>query len=60
MVEANGRELYRRQVTSPDGWHPGEVDLSEFAGQVVLLSLIVDADGSYSYDWATWAEPTIR
>ncbi|NOZ24461.1 MAG: hypothetical protein GXP25_25570 [Planctomycetes bacterium] len=60
VVQANGKELYRRQVTAPDGWHPAEVDLSEYAGKAVLLSLIVDADGPYSYDWATWAEPTLR
>jgi len=60
IVEANGRELYRRRVTGPDGWHPAEVDLSEFAGKVLLLSLVVDSDGPYYYDWATWAEPVLR
>lgn len=60
LVEANGQELYRQRVTRPDGWHPGEVDLSQFAGKELLLSLIVDSDGPYNYDWATWAEPMLR
>ncbi|MEW6355999.1 MAG: DUF6259 domain-containing protein [Planctomycetota bacterium] len=60
IVEANGKELYRQKVTSPDGWHPAEVDLSEYVGKTVLISLTVDADGSYVYDWATWAEPMLR
>ena len=59
IVEANGRELFRRQVTSPDGWHPARIDLSEFGGKAVLLSLVVDADGPYSYDWGTWAQPRL-
>ncbi len=60
LVEANGREIFRRKVTAPDGWHPAEVDLSAYAGKAVLLSLVVDADGPHHYDWATWAEPALR
>ena len=60
IVEANARELYRQRLSKPDGWHPAQVDLSAFAGQTVLLSLIVDADGSYAYDWATWADPMLK
>ena len=60
IVEANTKELYRLKLTQPDGWHPAKVDLSEFAGKTLLLSLVVDADGPYSFDWATWADPTIR
>ena len=60
IVEANTRELYRLKLTKPDGWHPAKVDLTEFAGQTLLLSLVVDADGPYSFDWATWADPVIK
>ncbi len=60
IVEANGRELYRHRVTQPDGWHPAKVDLSAYAGKAVLLSLIVDADGPFSYDWAMWADPVLQ
>ena len=60
LVEANGEELFSQLVTGPDGWHPGRVDLSRFAGHPVLLSLIVDSEGPYSYDWARWADPVLR
>jgi len=60
IVEANGRELYRRRVTAPDGWHPAEVDLSPYAGKPLLLSLVVDSDGPHYFDWAMWAEPVVR
>jgi hypothetical protein len=59
LVEANCRELFRQKVTAPDGWHEGRVGLTEFAGKNLLLSLIVDSDGPYSFDWARWGEPRI-
>ena len=58
-VEANGSEVYSQLLTGPDGWHPATVDLSSYAGRTVLLSLIVDSEGPYSYDWARWADPVI-
>ena len=60
IVEANATEVYRERITGPDGWHPAKVDLSAFAGKALLLSLVVDADGPYSYDWATWADPVLK
>jgi len=57
LVEANGVELFGELVTGPDGWHPGQADLTHLAGRPILLSLIVDSEGPYSYDWARWAEP---
>jgi hypothetical protein len=60
IVEANGRELFRRELTHADGWHPAEVDLSAYAGKPLLLSLVVDSDGPFYYDWASWAEPEMR
>ena len=59
-VEANGRAVFRKQITAPDGWHPAEVDLSGFAGKTLLLSLVVDSDGPHYFDWATWADPVLR
>ena len=59
-VEANTQEVYREQLTQPDGWHPAKVDLSAFAGKTLLLSLVVDADGSFQYDWAAWAGPVLK
>ncbi|MBI2301155.1 MAG: hypothetical protein HYU66_19785, partial [Armatimonadetes bacterium] len=58
-VTVNGREVSRHDVSGPDGWHDGQVDLRAFAGQTVLLSLIVDALGDAVCDWARWGEPRI-
>ena len=34
-------------------------DLSEWAGQLVVLSLVTDSDGPFNCDWACWGEPTL-
>jgi len=60
VVEVNGAEVFKKLVTAPDGWHSARVDLSRFSGKTILLSLVVDADGSYYYDWATWAQPVLK
>jgi hypothetical protein len=38
----------------------GAVDLSRWAGQSVLLSLVTDAEGSNNCDWAVWVEPRLE
>jgi hypothetical protein len=58
-VLANGQELWRDTVSAADGWHPVSVDLSDFAGQALWLTLCVDPSGPATYDWARWAEPAI-
>ena len=60
IVEANGLAVFDRLLTGPDGWHDAEVDLSPQAGGPLLLSLVVDSEGPFAYDWARWAEPTIE
>ena len=60
MVQANGVDVFNQLLTGPDGWHPGTVDLSRHAGRPVLLSLIVDSEGQYNFDWARWGQPIIR
>jgi len=59
LVAANGNVLSRQEVTRPEGWHEGRADLSAYAGETVLLSLIVDARGDATCDWARWGEPRI-
>ncbi|HOZ47832.1 MAG TPA: DUF6259 domain-containing protein [Candidatus Hydrogenedentes bacterium] len=58
-VEANGVELANEEV-APGAWHRFECDLSPWADRPVVLSLITDADGSYTCDWAEWGEPVVR
>jgi len=58
-IEANGMGLARVPM-KPGGWRAVTCDLSAWAGKPVVLSLITDSDGPFSYDWAAWGEPTLR
>jgi len=60
LVAVNGRVANRQEVTGPDGWHEGSVGLGAHAGETILLSLIVDALGDATCDWARWGEPRIE
>ncbi len=60
IVEVNGQEVSRQVAAAADGWHPGEVDLTPYAGQTILLSLVVDSLGDASYDWSRWSQPRIE
>jgi hypothetical protein len=42
-------------------WHPGEIDLSPYAGQTITLVLETRTGpaGDYRYDWAGWGEPRL-
>ncbi len=56
------RELVRKVIgkeTAPDGWVEINVDLSEYAGQIVTLQLINAANG-WSYEAAYWAKIEIE
>ncbi|HUT89678.1 MAG TPA: DUF6259 domain-containing protein [Thermoguttaceae bacterium] len=59
IVEVNGQELAQRRML-PGKWESIEVDLSRWAGQPVVLSLVTDSDGPFSFDWAHWGEPRIE
>lgn len=58
-VEVNGRQVARRPML-PGGWQAVTADLSPWAGKAVVLTLVTDSDGPYSYDWAVWGEPVVR
>ncbi|MHB1455752.1 MAG: DUF6259 domain-containing protein [Armatimonadota bacterium] len=59
-VWVNGKSLYSKAIIPNTGWLPVEVDLAPYAGQNVMLSLVVDSLGSAYYDWAVWANPKIE
>lgn len=58
-VEVNGWELWSHEMQPGGGWVPVELDLSRYAGQEVVLTLVTDAMGPFDFDWAVWAEPVI-
>jgi hypothetical protein len=39
---------------------PATLDLTPWAGQPLLLSLVTDADGTNNCDWAIWIEPRLE
>ena len=59
-VTAGGTEtsLLKRTVTTPQRWSTSRLELSEYAGQSVTLSLALDADnpGMLGY----WGSPVVR
>lgn len=58
-IWVNGRSLFSKRVMPNTGWLPVEVDLSPYAGQSVMLTLVTDSLGSAYYDWAVWADPKL-
>lgn len=57
-VEVNGREVARQRML-PGRWEELSANLSRWAGQPVVLSLVTDADGPFDCDWGCWGEPRI-
>ena len=58
IVQINGREACSAQLR-PGAWKAMTADLTRHAGQTIVLSLITDAMGDFSFDWAAWGEPRI-
>jgi hypothetical protein len=57
-VRINGLS-YWSLITGVHGdnhWTPGQLDLSHWKGQNVLLELVTDSRSNWNYDWAAWAD----
>jgi hypothetical protein len=59
IVEANGRPLIEETIL-PGSWHDLQMDLSQWQGQPVVLTLITDSAGSHYFDWAHWGDPRLE
>jgi hypothetical protein len=59
IVEVNGHEVARRRML-PGNWESLEVDLSRWAAEPVVLSLVTDSAGPFNFDWAHWGQPRIE
>ena len=57
-LEVNGRQQ-ARELIKPGKWELLEADLSPWAGQPIVLSLVTDSAGSFQCDWTVWGEPQI-
>jgi hypothetical protein len=59
LVQINGRQVAERRVL-PGQWHELEVQLADWRGRPIVLSLVTDSDGSYYFDWAQWGQPRVE
>ena len=55
QVRLNG-QTYSEVFADTFEWKEGNISLSAFAGQPVLLELVTDPSGSSNCDWAHWAD----
>ncbi|MCC7492532.1 MAG: hypothetical protein IT204_09310 [Fimbriimonadaceae bacterium] len=60
-IEANGATVWEQAVAGgPGRWQPCLADLRRWAGQLVVLTLVVDSQGDYGFDWACWGDLRLR
>jgi hypothetical protein len=60
IVQVNGHEVARQRIVPEDNWKPLEADLSPWAGQPVVLSLVADSEATFGFDWMFWERPRIE
>jgi hypothetical protein len=58
-VKVNGQTLWN-EVYQLKGWHDASVDISRWAGQNVVVEVSADALGLGTFNWAQWADLTVR
>lgn len=59
-VQVNARTVWDGGDPGAGRLVDGSVDLSRWAGQVILLSLVTDSLGSNNCDWAIWVNPRVE
>ncbi len=57
-VRVNDEQLWDQTVQTR-GWFSTSVDVSQWAGQNVVIELVTDSLGSSTFDWSNWADLTI-
>ena len=57
-LRANGKTIFR-QAHAKTEWAAHAIDVSQFAGRPVALTLAVYSLRNSSYDWVLWGEPAI-
>ena len=55
----NGKEVFSRQKAGASGFEDVSIDLSEYRGQTIVLTLCVDSGAGSAYDYAFWGDPLI-
>jgi hypothetical protein len=58
-IEVNGRKVFSQTVKPDAGWVRVEINLAEWQGQTVALTLVTESVGDGQSAWAVWAEPRL-
>lgn len=58
-VQINGQPAWEVRVQE-SGWVSGQIDLTRYRNQPVLIQLITDSAGSNAFDWAYWSDLTLK
>jgi hypothetical protein len=59
LVFINGQQVFDQAVQT-GGVNSGTVSLTPYAGQAVVIQLVVDADGTALYDSSIWSKVTVN
>jgi len=59
LVFINGQQVFDQAVQS-SGIESGTVSLTSYAGQAVVIQLVVDADGTALYDSSVWSKVIVN
>lgn len=56
-VLVNGTEVFSKVKEGSSGFEDIRIDLSEYAGQTIILTLQTDSGETSAYDYAFWGDP---
>ena len=55
----NGQEVFSQAKAGASGYEAVSIDLSDYQGQTIILTLCVDSGAGSAYDYAFWGDPLI-
>lgn len=55
----NGQEVFSQAKAGASGYEDVSIDLSDYRGQTIILTLCVDSGAGSAYDYAFWGDPLI-
>ncbi|MGH9445796.1 MAG: hypothetical protein ACRD3O_08735, partial [Terriglobia bacterium] len=58
-VVVDGQQLWDQTIQT-NGWNSTSIDISQWAGQDVVVELVTDSLGSATFDWSNWADLVVQ
>ena len=58
-VLINGQEVFAKEKQGVDGFEELTIDLNQYAGQTIVITLVTDSGDTSAYDYAFWGDPLI-